>query len=143
MRNCKFFAYSWVKHLIVLSAFPIFLVGCGDIHLGTSTNDPTPSGTLVASGNFNSSQVSGDVAIYNSGTGYYTLRFVNYSGPGPNNVVANVTGNGSTVASIQMTVSSGTKNYTFSSGGTISFTAVTMHSTSTNSDYAIASLISH
>jgi hypothetical protein len=97
----------------------------------------------MASGSFNSTQVSGDVAIYNTGNGYYTLRFVNYSGPGPNNVVANVTGNGSTVASIQMTITSGTKNYSFSTSGSVTFSAVAMHSNSTNSDYAIVSLISH
>ncbi|MFL5815259.1 MAG: hypothetical protein ACJ763_16910 [Bdellovibrionia bacterium] len=130
----------WPAHYRFLVVFGVLLAGCGDVHLGTSNNDLAPSGTLLASGSFNSGQISGSVQIY-SQNGGYILRLVGYSAPSISNAGAVITGNGQTVASIPLTISSGTKNYGFGAASGITFNAVTIRSLSNNTDYSVATLI--
>jgi hypothetical protein len=137
MRTHNVFRPAHYSFLVVLG---ILLAGCGDVHLGTSNNDLAPSGTPVASGSFNSGQVSGSVLIY-SQNGGYILRLVGYSAPSISNPAAVVAGSGNTTISIPLTISSGTKNYSFGAASGTTFNTVTIRSLSNNTDYSVATLI--
>jgi hypothetical protein len=130
----------WLTRSKVLVVYGVLLAGCGDVHLGTSNNDLAPSGTLLASGSF-SGQISGSVQIY-SQNGSYILRLIGYSAPSISNAGAVITGGGGqTVATVPLTISSGTKNYGFGAASGITFNAVTIRSLATNTDYSVATLI--
>jgi hypothetical protein len=126
---------------MTLAISMLFMAGCGVVHLGTSANDIAPSGTLVASGPFSGGSVSGSALIYDEGNGSYVLRLVGYTGPtGVSNVGAVISAGGSTVAVIQLTVSSGTKNYSFSAGTGYTFNAVTIRNLANSTDISVATL---
>jgi hypothetical protein len=116
------------------------MVACGDVHLGNAANDLAPSGTLLASGAFSGTQISGSALVYSQSSGSYILRLVSFSAPGLTNLQAVVTGNGSTVATITLITTSGTKNYSFNAASGLTFNAVTIRSATTSTDYDVATL---
>lgn len=119
----------------------LFLTGCGQVHLGTSANDIAPNGTLLVTGPFSGGSVSGTAMIYDQGNGSYILRLVSYVGPtGVSNVGAVITGNGQNVATIPLTISSGTKNYGFGAASGYTFSAVTIRNLANSTDISVATL---
>jgi len=133
MRNQKIITI--LSLLTVAGAF-----GCGQVHLGGSANDLAPNQPLLASGSFNAGGVSGSALVYGQNESYI-LRLVSFSAPSTSNLQAVVTGgSGSTVATIALITNSGTKNYSFSAASGLTFSAVTIHSGTSGTDYAVATL---
>jgi hypothetical protein len=133
MRSSRFLS-------IILLTFSALALGCGAVHLGTSSNDAAPNEPLLASGGFSGS-VSGTALIYGE-NGNYILRLASLSAPSVSNLQAIITGNGVAVATLGLTTTTGNKNYSFSisSGASITFNTVTIHSPTTNTDYGTATL---
>jgi hypothetical protein len=128
------------KNLTILSLLAAAgASGCGQVHLGGSAKDTAPNEPLLASGSFSAGGVSGSALVYGQ-SGSYILRLVSFSAPSTSNLQAVVTGNGSTVATIALITNSGTKNYSFGAASGLTFNAVTIHSGTSGTDYAVATL---
>ncbi len=116
--------------------------GCGK---GTvsAPNDPAPTGTIVAQGQFaglNSKSVSGVAVIYQTGSSY-VARLEGISVPNEAGLQVVVKTSTTTVLQTTLRNISGTQNYSFSvSDGAVTWSSVTIHSTATNLDYGTALL---
>lgn len=134
-----------VCRLFLLAYGFVLLSSCGSISAGSvSSNDPAPSGSIVAQGNFvglNGKAVTGSVAIYNLASGSFVVRLIGISVPAENGLQVAVVINGG-VQQILSTLRSytGTQNYSYSAGGVVDWTNVSIHSPMANADYGMAIL---
>jgi hypothetical protein len=128
----------------------LILAGCG-LSLqgsGTSPNDPTPSGTIVATGTLTTlnppgKTVSGPVAVYSTGGLNYTLQIAGLTAPNESGLFVVLTESGTTVLSQSLRAVSGTQNYTFTipNLGNVNWGTVSIYSAPNNLNYGQANLI--
>lgn len=111
---------------------------------GAASNEPAPTGTLLAQGNLtaeNSATVSGSASVYVSGTAY-TVRLSGLAAPSENGLQLRVyqMNSGNTPAcSTSLVYRSGSKNYPCSAGNGV-FTSVAIYSVQTQVNYGVALL---
>ena len=131
----------------MLIALTAPLDSCGVVSLnGSATNDPTPSGTLVASGAFPSGAlVQGTAQIYQQGTNTYVLYMVGMSYPSNISIELIVSIGATTVYTVQpsgndLKNGSTTAYGAFTTTASGSFTQVQAYNYSTSTVITAASL---
>lgn len=136
---------NWRDGLTLCVAYLSLLMGgCGQIGIGSaSLNDATPSGTLVASGQFfgvNGKTASGAVSVYNQTTENYVIHLSGVTLPQENGLTLISVINGVTQSGVTLRSSSGSQNYSVTSTSNASFTLLRLFSPTHNQDYAQANL---
>ena len=107
--------------------------GCGILPFGgASSNDPVPSGSLVAQGTFsslNGNTVSGTAGIYQTTDSEFTVRLSSISVSDGASLQVTVQSDGATVYSSGLRSTSGTQNYSFTHTGSTNWNSVIIEST--------------
>lgn len=119
--------------------------GCG-LNIGTtSPNDPRPTGTLLAQGQFasqNGKSVSGSALVFSQSGTSYIVRLEGISTPSESGLYVRVyTANSGQVSNLSLTATSGSQNYYFTSTETSpTFKSVYIFSVPSNIAYGLAVL---
>lgn len=131
-------------------ALPIMacLCACGQIGLGggSSVNEATPSGTVLASGTFETlsagNAVTGLVEVINSAaSGSNVIHFESFSGPTESGLEVRAVVNGTDTRISTLRSTSGNMNYTTTfSGTTPTWSSVSIRSTANDEVYGTAIL---
>lgn len=112
--------------------------------MNTSYNDPAPTnGTIITQGNFGGGgSVSGDVVIYNMGSGTYIIRLVSLNAPDESGLQMIPVVDGVRATSYSLKGSSGNQNYTFTYNGSGSpvWNQIVIRSVQQNADLGVAGL---
>jgi hypothetical protein len=144
-RNTVSSTIRWRAKVAAL-AFIGVATSCGIISTGSGPlNQVAPSGTIVAQGAFtpNLGSVSGNVAIYQTGTGTYSVFLNSFTGPTTTaGLLLIVTGSQGQVLSTALQASSGNQTYPFSAAAGTTFVQVSIYQTSITNNINVAALTS-
>ena len=123
--------------VVKLSLFRIALllllttVSCGKAP-PTTPNDAAPvGGTIVATGSFGGTTVTGTVTVYSMGSNAYIIRLVDFNAPAEAGLqIIAIINTNVTAATITLRASTGNQNYNFTSNlGNIAWSKIVIRST--------------
>jgi hypothetical protein len=107
-------------------------------------NDPPPSGTVIDQGTLSGTGISGEVTVYDQGSGSYVVRLANLSIATPEasfSLQADISSQTSRVTvSGNLASYSGNVNYPYNAGTTSTWSVVYIHQPANNTDPGIANL---
>jgi hypothetical protein len=132
-----------VKYLTApLAAVSLVLGSCSS---GSGArNDPPPSGTVIDQGTLSGTGISGEVTVYDQGSGNYVVRLANLSIATPEasfSLQADISSQASRVTvSGNLASYSGNVNYPYNAGTTATWSVVYIHQPANNTDPGIANL---
>ncbi|MBI4925574.1 MAG: hypothetical protein HY843_06580 [Bdellovibrio sp.] len=133
-----------MTNYITISCFlGLLLLSCGKGSRST-LNDPIPSGTIVAMGQFeglNSKTVTGAASIYKVNTeGSFIVRLEGIASPSENGLQVVVKTSDTTVLKTPLRSTNGSQNYSFTVTDIVTWSYVSIFSTLSNLNYGMAIL---
>jgi hypothetical protein len=139
LNHVKYLTAPWP---IVLVAASLIMGSCSS---GSGArNDPPPSGTVIDQGTLSGTGISGEVTVYDQGSGNYVVRLANLSIATPEasySLQADISSQNSRVTvSGNLASYSGNINYPYNAGTTSTWSVVYIHQPANDTDPGIANL---